>query len=153
LWETIVRLEGKIAIITGAGQRSGEGTGNGRATAILFAREGAKVVLANRSLDSVEATRDLLRREGYEADCVACDVSKEEDCRALIEHTARTHGSIDILHNNVGVAHPDGDSSKIDHEGWQATLNVNLTGAMLITKHAVPIMRSQRRGCILTPAA
>jgi NAD(P)-dependent dehydrogenase (short-subunit alcohol dehydrogenase family) len=122
-------LEGKVAIIAGAGQRPGEGVGNGRATAMLFAREGAKVILANRSIGSVEETRDLLKREGFEADCMACDISKEEDCSALI-----------VL--------PDWDSSKIELKDWQATIDVNLTGAMLITKQVLPAMRSQRSGCI-----
>jgi NAD(P)-dependent dehydrogenase (short-subunit alcohol dehydrogenase family) len=143
-----MRLQGKIAIIAGAGQRPGEGTGNGRATALLFAREGAKVILANRSIGSVEETRDLLKRDGYEADCIACDISREEACQTLVDTTVRKHGRVDILHNNVGIALADGDSANIEREGWQSTFDVNLTGAMLITKHVLPTMRSQNGGCI-----
>src|SRR4029079_10716110 len=73
----VMRLEGKVAVITGAGQSQGESIGNGRAAAILFAREGAKLVLANRSMASLEGTRDLLRKEGFYAECMAADISNE----------------------------------------------------------------------------
>ena len=74
-----MRLAGKTVIITGAGQTEGEGIGNGRATAVLFAREGAKLLLANRSMASLEKTYDQIRAEGFDAECVVADVSQEED--------------------------------------------------------------------------
>ena len=79
-----MRLEGKVAVITGAGQAQGESIGNGRAAAILFAREGAKLVLANRSMASLEGTREHLRKEGFDAECVIADISNEDDCAALV---------------------------------------------------------------------
>ncbi|MGI9476018.1 MAG: SDR family NAD(P)-dependent oxidoreductase [Hyphomicrobiaceae bacterium] len=143
-----MRLEGKIAIITGAGQRPGEGVGNGRATALAFAREGASVLLANRSIGSVEETRDIIRGEGFDADCIQVDVSREADCSTLIETAVAKHGRIDILHNNAGIALVDGNTADIEQADWNASLDINLTGAMLVSKHALPVMRAQCEGCI-----
>jgi NAD(P)-dependent dehydrogenase (short-subunit alcohol dehydrogenase family) len=76
-----MRLEGKVAVVTGAGQTQGESIGNGRAAAVLFAREGAKLVLANRSMASLGGTRELLRKEGFDAECVTADISNEDELR------------------------------------------------------------------------
>lgn len=143
-----MRLEGKVAVITGAGQTQGDGMGNGRAAALLFAREGAKVLLANRSMGSLDETRAILRKEGFDAECLAADISNEEDCEALIQAAVSKFGRIDILHNNVGIGAADGDTSKIDKQVWDKIINVNLNGAMLISKHVLPIMRSQKSGSI-----
>jgi NAD(P)-dependent dehydrogenase (short-subunit alcohol dehydrogenase family) len=143
-----MRLKGKVAIITGAGQRQGENIGNGRAAAVLFAREGATLVLANRSTGSLEETRELLRKEGLDAECVVADISKEDHCAMLVKTVISKFGRIDILHNNVGVAGPDGDTAKIERSAWDNTFDVNLNGAMQISKHTLPIMRSQKSGSI-----
>ena len=143
-----MRLEGKVAIVTGAGQQQGESIGNGRAAAVLFAREGARLLLANRSMASLEETRDLLRKEGYDAQCMVADISNEEDCAALVNTAISRFGRIDILHNNVGIGALDGDTIKIERSVWDNVFNVNLDGAMLISKHSLPIMRSQRSGSI-----
>lgn len=92
----------QVAVVTGAGQQQGESIGNGRAAAVLFAREGAKLVLANRTMTSLEGTRELLRKEGLDAECVIADISKEDDCAALVRAEISKFGRIDILHNNVG---------------------------------------------------
>ena len=105
-----MRLEGKVAIVTGAGQRAGDGVGNGRATAIRFAREGAKVILANRSGGSVEETRDLIRAEGFEADCVVADVANETDCAKLVRLSLAKHRRLDIVHNSAGIVRTDAGS-------------------------------------------
>ena len=143
-----MRLQGKVAIVTGAGQRPGEGIGNGRATAMLFARQGAKVLLANRSVGSVEETRDHIRAEGFEAECTAADVSNESHCADLVQSTLSRYGRVDIVHNNAGIALADGDTSGINRADWDASIAVNLTGAMLISKHVLPAMRLQKAGCI-----
>lgn len=143
-----MRLQGKVAIVTGAGQQQGENTGNGRAAAVLFAREGAKLVLANRSMASLEGTRELLRKERFEAECVVADISKEDDCAALVETTISKFGRVDILHNNVGIGSAEGDTIKIERSSWDNVFNVNLDGAMLISKHVLPIMRAQQFGSI-----
>jgi NAD(P)-dependent dehydrogenase (short-subunit alcohol dehydrogenase family) len=144
----IMRLEGKVAIITGAGQTDGDRMGNGRAAALLFAREGARLLLANRSMASLNETREILRTEGFDAECLTADISKEQNCAALVKTAASKFGRIDILHNNVGVGAMDGDTSKIDKRAWDYVLNINLNGAMLISKHVLPIMRSQKSGSI-----
>lgn len=144
-----MRLARKIAIVTGAGQRAGEGIGNGRATALLFAREGARVVVSNRSIGSAEETRDLIRAEGFEAECAQADVAKEADCVELVRSTLARFGRIDIVHNNAGIATADGDTAAIGREAWDSTLEVNLTGAMQISKHVLPVMRQQKAGSII----
>ena len=144
-----MRLKGKAAIVTGAGQREGDGVGNGRATAILFAREGARVLLVNRSMASMEGTRELLLKEGAEAACMTADVSKDDDCVAIVKNAVSKFGRIDILHNNVGIVGADGDTTKIERKTWDETLSVNLTGAMQISKHVLPVMRQQNSGSII----
>ena len=139
-----MRLEGKVAVITGAGQTQGESIGNGRAAAVLFAREGAKLVLANRTMVSLEVTRELLPEEGFDAECVVADISKEDDCAALVENAVSKFGRIDILHNNVGIGGRDGDTVNIEKSAWDNIFNVNLDGAMLISKHVLPIMRGAK---------
>lgn len=143
-----MRLEGKTAIIAGAGQTQGEGIGNGRATAVQFAREGAKLLLANRSMASLEGTYEQIKSEGFEAECMVADVGKEEDCKALAEAALSRFGRIDILHNNVGIAATDGDTAQIDQEAWENLFKVNVTGAMLLSKHVLPAMREQKSGAI-----
>ena len=143
-----MRLEGKVAVITGAGQTQGETIGNGRAAAVLFAREGAKLVLANRSMVSLEGTRELLRKEGFDAECVTADISDEGNCSALVNTAVSKFGRIDILHNNVGIGSLDGDTVKIERSVWDKVFSVNLDGAMLISKHVLPIMRAQKSGSI-----
>ena len=105
-----MRLEGKVAVVTGAGQTQGESIGNGRAAAVLFAREGAKLVQANRSMASLEGTRELLRKEGFNAECVTADISNEDDCAALVNSAVSRFGRVDILHNNVGIGSLDRDT-------------------------------------------
>jgi NAD(P)-dependent dehydrogenase (short-subunit alcohol dehydrogenase family) len=143
-----VRLEGKVAVITGAGQTQGDRIGNGRAAALLFAREGAKLLLANRSSASLNETLELLRKEGFDAECFTADISKEDDCSALVKTAVSKFGRLDILHNNVGIGAMDGDTTKIDRRVWDNIFNVNLDGAMLISKHVLPVMRSQKCGSI-----
>src|SRR5260370_17288476 len=98
-----MRLKGKVAVITSAGQRQGDIIGNGRAAAVLFAREGAKLLLANRSMASLEETRELLRKEGLDAECVIADISKEEDCAALFNAAVSRVARTNILPNTVAL--------------------------------------------------
>ena len=143
-----MRLKDKVAIVTGAGQKQGEGIGNGRATAITFAREGAQLLLVNRSMESLEETRLAIEDEGYSAACMVADISLEDDCRKIAQEAVAQFGRIDIVHNNVGVGRLDGDTVKLDLADWRDTLDVNLSGAMLISKHTLPAMRAQKSGCI-----
>src|SRR5262245_19276427 len=124
----MMRLEGKVAIITGAGQTRGDSIGNGRAAALLFAREGAKLLLANRSTASLDETLELLRKEGLDAECTKADISKEDDCAALMKIAVSKFGRIDILHNNVGIGAADGDTTKIDRDRKSTRLNSSHLG-------------------------
>ena len=96
------RLAGKVAIVTGAGSRA-EGIGNGRATAVLFAREGARVLCVDREKDKAEATRAMIAAEGGEAAVLEADVTRSADCRAMVDEAVRRWGRLDILDNNVGI--------------------------------------------------
>ena len=97
---------------------------------------------------TLEQTRDLLRKEGLDVECLVADISKEADCAALADTALSKFGRIDILHNNVGIGGPDGDTTRIERQSWDNTFAINLTGAMLISKHVLPIMRSQKSGSI-----
>ncbi len=143
------RLKGKGAVVVGAGQTPGETIGNGRATAILFAREGARVLCVDRRLDSAEETAAMIRAEGGEAWAFAADVSREEDCAALIAEGVARLGRLDILHNNVGIGAGDSSIAKLERDKWERILSVNLTGMWLTIKHALPVMKAQGGGAIV----
>ena len=141
------RLDGKVAIVTGAASRA-EGIGNGAAAAILFAREGAKVVLVNRSLDRAEALAATIRESGGTALAVAADAADEAGT-ALMAQTALDHfGRIDILHNNVGIGGP-GTPVTVTLETWNKVLEANLTTTMLCTKACLPRMKQGGGGSII----
>ena len=144
-----MRLKDKIAIVVGAGQTPGETMGNGRATAILFAREGARVVLADRHLESAEETRAAVEAEGGTAICVEMDVTREDDCRRLVEESLERFGRIDVLHNNVGIGARDAGVTQIAVDDFERIFRVNLEGPLLMCKHALPSMRDQGSGAII----
>ena len=143
-----MQLEGKVAIIAGAGQTPGEGIGNGRATALAFAREGARLVLASRTLASLEETRDMVRAEGFEAEMIAADITRAEDCAAMAGKALELWGRIDVLHNNAAIGAFEGDTVNIDPAEWRQVLDINLTGAVLASRAVLPAMREQQSGCI-----
>jgi NAD(P)-dependent dehydrogenase (short-subunit alcohol dehydrogenase family) len=146
-----MRLAGKVAIIVGAGQSPGEGMGNGRATAIRFAQEGAKVLAVDRDIDSANATAALIAKEGAECLAFEADVTNEATLGAAIDFAQRRWGRIDILHNNVGVSIAGGDAELL--EQTESTFDrisaINLRGTVMACKHVIPIMRKQRSGVIL----
>ena len=146
-----MRLKGKTAIVVGAGQSPGEGMGNGRATALTFAREGAKVLAVDIDLASAEETAAMVTKAG--GDCVAfrADVTKEATLAAAVADAMQRWGRIDILHNNVGVSLAGGDASplEITEEAFDRICAINLRGAVMACKHALPVMREQRSGSII----
>src|SRR3954468_10107924 len=103
-WTAPKRLEDKIAVVIGAGQSPGEGVGNGRAAAMRFAREGARVLAVDRSAESAGDTAALIREEGFEAHAPAADVTRDSDLAGAMNEARTRWGSLDILHNNVGVS-------------------------------------------------
>ena len=145
-----MRLQGKTAIVIGAGQGPGTGMGNGRATVLRFAQEGAKVMAVDRDLASAQET---VAMAGTGTDCFAfeANVTSESALAAAIAAAQERWGRIDILHYNVGVSIAGGDASptEITEEAFDRVIAINLRGAVMACKHALPIMRAQRAGCIL----
>ncbi len=142
------RLANKVAIVVGAGQTAGNTIGNGRATALLFAREGARVLLVDRDLESAEETREMILGEDGEAEVLRADVTQESDCRSIAERCVSRFGVIDALHNNVGIGAGDAGPTQLDEDAWDRIMNVNLKSVFLTCKHVLPVMRQQRSGCI-----
>jgi len=142
------RLAGKVAVVVGAGQTPGDTIGNGRATALLFAREGARVVAVDRRLDSAEETVAMIRADGGAAEAFAADATREADCQALVAACVERHARIDVLHNNVGVGGGDAGPAHVSEEAWDRILSVNLKSVIFPCKHVLPVMRAQQGGVI-----
>lgn len=141
------RLSGKVAIVTGAASR-GDGVGNGAAAALLFAREGASVVLVNRNLEKGHALEATIRAEGGEATAFAADVTTESGTQAMADFAVETYGRLDILHNNVGIG-GTGNAETVDLGYWDKVIRTNLTAAMLSARAAIPKMRASGGGSII----
>lgn len=147
-------LAGKVAIVTGAGSRPGEGVGNGRAAAILLARAGAHVVLADAVPGWAEETRRMIAEEGgAESIVVAADVTRPEDCARIVAAGVERWGRLDALVNNVGIGGARGDAEHADLEEWNHGLLVNVTSMMLMAKYAIPAMRRSGGGAIVNIAS
>lgn len=146
-----MRLKDRIAIVVGAGQSPGEGVGNGRATAITFAREGATVLCVDRNLDSAEETAAIIAGRQGTAVAFRADVTRDTDLRAMVAEAERRWGRIDVLHNNVGVSIAGGDAELLDitEEALDRCVAINLKGTILACKHVLPIMRARRRGAVV----
>ena len=147
-----MRLQGKIAIVIGAGQSPGEGMGNGRATVLRFAQEGGKVFAVDRNLASAEETAAMAKKEGGECAPFEADVTSEASLATAIAAAEKRWGRLDILHYNVGVSIAGGDAPplEIGETAFDRVAAINLRGAIMAVKHALPIMRRQRSGVILT---
>jgi len=124
------RVKGKVAIVTGAGS-IGPGIGNGKAAAIIYAREGAKVMAVDCNLEAAEETKSLIDEEGGECITFKADVSKSSECKSIVEKCIQTFGRIDILHNNVGIVQPKGVVEASEEE-WDKIINTNLKSMFLI---------------------
>ena len=150
-----MRLAGKVAIVVGGGQGPGEGLGNGRATALLFAREGAKVLAVDVDLKSAEETATMVAKEGGQCAAFQADVTKEATLKAAADECVKHWGRIDILHNNVGVSLAGGDASplEITEAAFDRISAINLRGTVMACKHVLPVMRAQRSGAIVNIAS
>ena len=133
------RLAGRVAIVTGGGS-SGPGLGNGRAMCILFAREGASVLVVDRHLASAEETVTTIRNEGGQAAAFAADVTRDADCTALVADATSRWGRLDILVNNVGVGGRAASVLDVSEQEWDQVMAINLKSMMLVSKHALPAM-------------
>ncbi len=144
-----LRLSGKVAIVTGAGS-SGPGIGTGKATSILFAREGAKVLLVDVEASRAEETLATIEEEGGEASVFEADVSRSDECRAMVDATLERYGAPSILFNNVGVnARRGGSGADLEEEEWARVIDTNLKGMMLTSGHTVPAMAKGGGGSII----
>jgi NAD(P)-dependent dehydrogenase (short-subunit alcohol dehydrogenase family) len=146
-----MRLKDKVAIVVGAGQSPGEGIGNGRATALTFAREGAKVLCVDHRLESARETVDLIVKDKGTAAAFKADVTKDADIKAMVDDAMKRWGRIDVLHNNVGVSLAGGDAEllTITEEAFDRCVAINLKSCILAAKHVIPIMRRQKSGSIV----
>jgi NAD(P)-dependent dehydrogenase (short-subunit alcohol dehydrogenase family) len=137
------RVEGKAALVVGGGQTKGEMVGNGRATALVLARHGARVLVADRRLDSAQETVDMIVAEGGQAWAFEADITAEEDARRLVGAALERFGRLDILHNNVGASLALGDAPAVEltESAFQRSFEVNLKGTWLACKHALPTLR------------
>jgi NAD(P)-dependent dehydrogenase (short-subunit alcohol dehydrogenase family) len=143
----MTRLAGKVAIVTGAGS-GGPGLGNGKATAILFAREGARVLCVDQAKDRADETVSLIHSERAEAVAFAADVTRAEECRAMVADAVDRWGGLDILHNNVGIASRK-DLLETTEEEWDRVMTVDLKSMLLATQAAVPAMTARGGGSIV----
>jgi NAD(P)-dependent dehydrogenase (short-subunit alcohol dehydrogenase family) len=137
------RVEGKAAIVVGGGQTAGQTIGNGRATAVVLAREGARVLVVDRHKSSAQDTVDLIHSEGGEAWAHEADTTDEDAARGLVAAALARFGRLDILHNNVGASLALGDATATDLtvEAFDRSVAVNLKGMWLACKHALPALR------------
>ena len=144
------RLSGKIAVVVGAGQYPGDTNGTGKACALRFAREGATVACVDRDPSRAQDTVAEILAAGGQAQAFTADISKSEDCAALVAHVAEKYGRIDILVNNVGIGgHGDGPADTLGEEAWDLILSTNLKGMWMTIKAALPLMKAERSGVIL----
>jgi NAD(P)-dependent dehydrogenase (short-subunit alcohol dehydrogenase family) len=145
-------LNGKVAIVAGAGSR-GDGIGNGRAAAVLLAREGAKVALLDATKAWAEATKAMIDTEGGTSMVVVADVADQVSSATSVRAVVDTWGRIDILVNNVGIGGPMGNAVDVDLAAWDGAMRINVTSMMLMAKCTIPEMRKQRAGSIINIAS
>ncbi len=138
-----MKLKDKVAIVTGGGR------GIGRAIALVFAREGARIVIAARSVGEIQKVAQEVQELKQDALAIQADVTKEEDVAQLVKQTLKQFQTIDILVNNAGLNLPKRNVVDLSLNEWEQVLSVNLTGPFLTTKAVLPIMMERRRGKII----
>jgi len=139
-------LKGKTTIITGGG------TGIGRATALLFAGEGARVLITGRREEKLKEVREIIQNDGYEIWYSEADISKENECKSLVDLAIKLFGRIDILFNSAGVIFP-GVTHETTTEMWDNTFDVNVKGAYMMSKYVIPVMIDLGGGTIVNNAS
>jgi NAD(P)-dependent dehydrogenase (short-subunit alcohol dehydrogenase family) len=143
----VERLENKVAILFGAGS-VGPGWGNGKATAVLFARNGAHVACVDVNREAAQETVDIIQGEGGAATAFACDVTNSDAIKTVVDEVVGQHGRIDVLHNNVGYA-TMGGPIELDEAAWRRTIDLNVTSCFITCKHVLPHMLQRRSGAIV----
>jgi NAD(P)-dependent dehydrogenase (short-subunit alcohol dehydrogenase family) len=142
------RLNGKVVLVAGGGS-IGPGWGNGKAAAVVYAREGAKVAVTDWRTQAAQETVDIIRDNGGEAIAVTGDATSEEDVARMVGETIAAYGRIDVLHNNVGGSGSGKHLGDMTLEDWNATMARNVTSAMLMCREVVPHMEKQGGGSIV----
>lgn len=142
-----MRLEGKIAVITGAG------SGMGRASSIRFAEEGAKVVVADINEEGGMETAETIKANGGEAIFVRADVSKDEDCKKMIDAAVEAFGGLNVLYNNAALPQKEQSFFDCTNDEWDAIMNVNLRGPFIACKYAYPEFLKAGGGVYLATAS
>jgi NAD(P)-dependent dehydrogenase (short-subunit alcohol dehydrogenase family) len=142
------RVEGKVAIVTGAGSTPGPGIGTGKASAVVLAREGASVLLVDLHPERAEETRSIIAEEGGRAEVFAADCTKAVECEAMVQAAVDAFGTVDVLVNNIGLASL-GTVVDTTEEAWDKALDINLRTAFLASKFAVPVMAAKGAGSIV----
>ena len=137
-----MKLKGKVALITGGS------LGLGKATAVLFAQEGATVVITGRTEKTLQEAVSEAEAKGVKIEYLVSDVSKEEDCKSAVEETVKRHGAVDILFNNAGVLSA-GPTHETETDEWDRIFAINVRGTFMMSKHAVPHMLKKGGGCIV----
>ena len=140
-------VDGKIALVTGAG------SGIGRATALVFAREGAKVLVADVVVDGGEETVRLLKAAGGEAIFVKADMAKAAEVEAMVQKAVATYGRLDCAHNNAGIEGATGKTADYREEDWDRVIRINLTGVWFCMKYEISQMLKQGGGAIVNTAS
>lgn len=143
------RLQGRVVVVVGGGQTPGETIGNGRASAMLYAREGARVVVVDQVLISAEDTVAMIHDEGGEATAHVADITDVASCATIPDAALSVYGALDVLHNNVGIGGGDQSATRVDEETWQRILDVNLSAMWRTCKAVIPAMRDAGRGAII----
>ena len=143
----MARLKDRVAIVTGAGS-IGPGWGNGKATAVTFAREGAKIFAVDINIDAAKETTEIIRKEGGTCVPFRADVSKSTDVKALTDACVKEFGQVDILHNNVGI-NRKGGAAQLTESDWDLVLDTNLKGMFLTCRAVLPVMERQGKGAIV----
>jgi NAD(P)-dependent dehydrogenase (short-subunit alcohol dehydrogenase family) len=146
------RVEDKVAIVTGAGSSPGPGVGTGKATAVVLAREGARVLLVDLHPERAEETQKMIADEGGTAEVFGADVTRAADCEAMVQAAVNAYGTVDILVNNIGMA-TVGTVVDTTEEQWDRALDVNLRTAFLASKYAVPVMVDKGAGSIVNTSS
>ncbi|MCE2466158.1 MAG: SDR family oxidoreductase, partial [Dehalococcoidia bacterium] len=141
------RLAGKVAIVTGAGS-SGPGIGNGKAASVLFAREGAKVLVVDQVKERAEETLAMILEDDGEASVFEADVTRAEDCRRMVEAAVERYGRLDVVDNNVGISRR-GSVLEVSEEDWDYVMTVNVKSIVLTSRYAIPRMMETGGGSII----
>ncbi|KAL0576950.1 hypothetical protein V5O48_005021 [Marasmius crinis-equi] len=144
------QLHGDVAIVSGAGSSLPGEIGNGRATAIVLARQGAKVALLDYKLEAAQETKKMIDAEGGVSEVIQCDVSDEAACKAAVEKTVELFGKVNILVNVVGIFGPPGSAVEVDLDEWDRGMTVNVKSMVMMSRFAIPEMQKQGGGAIVS---